>query len=492
MRSRLILVVVLSLAAASFIMTGAMADTVSLSQLDSSGLLVSQKVDAYVSVTDEQGKAVEGLPSQAFKVAESSDGRTFRPIESLLAFQPRAGAANGIAFLLLLDNSGSMYDALDGTPTKDPAAMRVTHAKEAVRAFLASMTNPQDRVGLVSFNTSFTVLSPPIGQRELIGNLLDRIQRPTTEQAYTELYASLSLASQQFAGIRGRKAIIVLSDGENYPYAQYSGKEHPVFKQKLFLPTESILSNQEEGVSVYGISFGTGSQPDQNLRQITRETGGQMFSAVNRDELAGVYEQIHRQVASEYLLSYRATVDPAERKYVRVSVAAPGGETSATRFYFAGTVFGLPLPWLSVLLVLPFLLAGALLWLLTALKLERGPGPARLEVLYTRVGHPMTRVVSLGGAKTVIGASPKADLTIAGSPQMKEQHATIVKDPASSSYTITDGGGDVMVNNQPVKTRKLEPGDVIDVGGSTIVFEGEERNGESKGERRDRKRRHRK
>ena len=61
---------------------------------------------------------------------------------------------------------------------------------------------------------------------------------------------------------------------------------------------------------------------------------------------------------------------------------------------------------------------------------------------------------------------------------MKEQHATIVKDPSDSRYTIA-GGGDITVNNQPVKTRKLEPGDVIDVGGSTIVFEGEESNGKA-------------
>ncbi len=453
--------------------------TVSLAELDSSGLLLSQKVDAYVSVTDAQGAAIEGLPSSAFTVAESADGRTFRRIDSLLGFQPNAGAANGIAFLLLVDNSGSMYDALDGTPTQDPAAMRVTHAKEAVRSFLASMTNPPDRVGLVSFNTFFTVLAPPIAQRETIGSLLDRIQRPVPDQAYTELYASLTLAAQQFAGIRGRKAIIVLSDGENYPYTQYSGKEHPVFKRKLFLPAEAILACQEEGVSIYGIAFGSGSTPDHNLAEITRETGGELFSALNQQELAGVYSRIHQQVASEYLLSYRATVDPAEKKYVRVGVTAPGGESSATRFYFSGTVFGLPLPGLTPLLLIPLLLAAALLWLLTRLKLERGPGPARLEVLYTRVGHPLTRAVSLGGAKTVIGASPKADLTVAGSPQMKEHHATILKDPSDSSYTIAGSGGDIMVNNQPVKTRKLEPGDVIDVGGSTIVFEGEDRNGAS-------------
>jgi hypothetical protein len=31
--------------------------------------------------------------------------------------------------------------------------------------------------------------------------------------------------------------------------------------------------------------------------------------------------------------------------------------------------------------------------------------------------------------------------------------------------------GDLTVNNRPVKARKLEAGDVIDVGGATIVFD---------------------
>ena len=33
------------------------------------------------------------------------------------------------------------------------------------------------------------------------------------------------------------------------------------------------------------------------------------------------------------------------------------------------------------------------------------------------------------------------------------------------------GTGDILVNNQPAKTRNLEAGDVIDVGGATIVFD---------------------
>lgn len=443
--------------------------TVSLAQIDASRLLLTQNVSVYVSVTDDQGRPVEGLGPEGFSIAESSDGVLFQQIRQFSAFTARAGATTGITFLLLLDDSGSMYDSLDNKPTTDPARMRITHAKDAVRAFLASMTNPADRVGLAYFNTTYHLLSRPTADRERIATLLDGIQRPAPDQAYTELYASLTSAAREFAGNVGRKAIIVLSDGENFPYAVHAGKAHPVFGRRVFSDTDPITANQEEGNTIYAVNFGIGSVPDRNLRDIATQTGGKMFDARDRDELASAYESIHRQVAGEYLLTYRATIAPAEKKYVRASVAGPEGEISATRFYFASTVFGLPLSRLSPLLLIPFVLAGILLWALTLLKLERKGGAASLEVLQTRVGHPVTRVVPLTTAKTVIGGSPKADLTIVGAPQVKEQHATLLFDPKDKSYTVV-GTGDITVNNQPVKTRKLEPGDVIDVGGATIVF----------------------
>ena len=441
---------------------------VSVAQLDPSRLLLTQQVDAYVSVTDADGRPVEGLPAGAFRVEESSDGERYAPVTGITGFTADAGAADGITFMLLVDNSGSMYDTIEGRPTTDPALMRVTQAKEAVRTFLASMTNPADRVGLAAFNTLFRVLAKPTSSRDAIGGLLEEIHRPTPDEAYTELYAGLSLAVRELAGVRGRKAIIVLSDGENFPYALHAGKPHPVFKSKLWTPSEPILAGQQEGVSVYGISFGP--EKEKKLRDISVETGGKLFDAADAAELTGAYETIHRQVAGEYRLSYRAGTDPAEKRWVRVSVEQSGEKASAARFYFASTVFGLPVSPLTPLFVVPFLLAIALLWLLTRLKLEWKTRPAHLEVLQTRVGHASTRVLPLAGSRTVIGGGQKADLTIAGAPQVKEEHATILFDPRDKSYTVV-GGGDLLVNNQPARTRKLEPGDVIDVGGATIVFD---------------------
>jgi Ca-activated chloride channel family protein len=447
----------------------ASAITVSLAQIDSSGLLLQQQVNAYVSVTDDHGEPVTGLPRQAFSIAESVDGTHFTNVP-VLTFEPNAGANEGITFLLLIDNSGSMYDAPDSSPTADPARMKITSAKAAVRAFLASMTNPRDKVGLVVFNTRYRVLARPTTDREKIASLLDQIAKPSPSEAYTELYGSLEAGPQEFTGIGGRKAIIVLSDGENYPYFTHSGKPSPEYGRRVFAYTESIKANQEEGATVYGINFGVGQVMDKNLRAIAQQTGGKTFEAARGEDLSGVYQEIRRQVAGEYLVGYRASTSPAEKKYVQVTVSNQGAENVAQRFYFSSVVFGLPLPGLSPLLVIPFILACALLWLLTLVRLERKPGPARLEVLQTRVGHPMTRVVPLSGSKTVIGGSSSADLTIAGAPQVKQEHATILYDPKDKSYTVV-GSGEITVNNQPVKTRKLEPGDVLDVGGATIVFD---------------------
>ena len=338
----LLVLLVLTIAAA-----GASGLNTGIAQIDTSNLLLGQRVGAYVSVTDDNGEPVAGLPQDVFRLFESPDGLRFQSVPRVLGFEQNAGATEGITFLLLIDNSGSMYDSLDGTRTTDPARMRITHAKDAVRSFLASMTNPSDRVGLVAFNTRYLLVAKPTADKERIGGLLDQITKPVPDEAYTELYGSLKEASQEFTGIRGRKVLVVLSDGENFPFFVHSGRESPVYGRHVFIPAESVTANQEEGISVYGINFGTGGEMDKNLRAIARETGGRVFDAANEEQLAGVYKAIHRQVAGEYLITYQATMSPAERKYLQVTVDSQGQEVSATRFYFSSVVFGLPLQGLS-------------------------------------------------------------------------------------------------------------------------------------------------
>ena len=105
--------------------------TVSLAQIDTSGLLLRQTVNAYVSVTDDAGEPVTDLPQGTFGLSESADGEHYTTVP-LQRFEAKAGSSEGITFLLMIDNSGSMYDTPNATPTKDPAKMKITRAKEAM------------------------------------------------------------------------------------------------------------------------------------------------------------------------------------------------------------------------------------------------------------------------------------------------------------------------------------------------------------------------
>jgi Ca-activated chloride channel family protein len=447
-------------------------ETVRISQIDPSTLLFNQNVKAYVSVTDEGGAPVKNIGKERFTVFESADGNAFTRIPEIKGFQTMANYEAGINFLLLIDNSGSMYLDMKQRPTRNTADMKLAYAKEAVSTFLKSMTNPKDRVGLASYNSYYQSLSDPIADKEKIAGLLGQIKMPVGDEGHTEIYASLCKAVDEFKSVKGRKAILILSDGENRPFYTYTGKPHRDFGTKIYAFTEPVRDCQEEGISVFAINYGRGGErKDVHLKDIAIKTGGAIFDAGDSRELAQVYSRIVGQILNEYLLTYAATMDPADKKYVKIEYNSNRGPIQAVRFYFSSTVFGLPLKSFSLLLLLPFLLALLLLWLLSRIKFEKKKGEANIEVLNPGTARAVTKAFKLSKGRTIIGSSKGADMTImSGVTQIKEKHATITFDNKTKKYTIV-GDGEFKVNNKRVKTKVLESGDVINVGGTTIVFD---------------------
>ncbi|MCP4129981.1 MAG: VWA domain-containing protein [bacterium] len=464
--------ILVSLIIALFFLPSAIyADWARISQVDPSTLMFNQKVKLYVSITDETGGIVKDLKKENFTVYESPDGTTFNKIPQIDGFKTMANYESGINFLLLIDNSGSMYYGMtDQGGVRDT---RIGHAKKAITAFLNSVDNPNDRVGLASYNSYYTSYSKPIADVSLIKEHLEDIVKPVGAEGYTEMYASLSQAVEEFKSVKGRKVIIILSDGANRSYFRYTKKSNRDFGDKIYTYTEPITYCQKEGISVFAINYGTSRyRKDRRLKDISRETGGAIFDAKNSTELRSVYSTIVNQVLNEYYIVYKATMVPADKKFVKVEYKSGDEERSATRFYFASMVFGVPFKELSPLLLLPLLLAFLLLWLLSKLKFEKSPGDASLELLNAGSAKAVTRLVSLNNkGKTVIGSSGNADMTIVGGlTGVEENHATVAFDDKSKKYTLTSEEG-TKVNNRRVKTKILNSGDVINVEGTTIVFD---------------------
>ncbi len=441
------------------------AQSIRIGQVDPSRLLTRQEVDIYLGVTRAGGDIPTDLAADAFRVEESADGRTFTEAE-VLSLTPVADIDEGITFLLLVDNSGSMYQTIRGEDTEDPEEMRITAAKGAIRDFLDQLDVPEDRVALASFNTDYRLHSPPTTSLETIDQALETIERPESDQAYTELYRALSFAAKDLGEVVGRKVVVVLSDGENFPFSVHSGRPHPEFGDALVEPEDAVASITEESTGAFAINFATAG--DQALSSIVTRTGGLLFDAADQQELASVYAEIRDRILDEYRLTYRPRVIPGRTRTVRVTYIGDSTPVSATRRYFTATILGLPGagPWYLYLFAL--ILALVLATLTALLRFRNNRTAPNLEVLDAR--GKATQVLDLSAGKTVIGSSAEADVTLANAPSLKESHATIVFDSATRSYTVVSDEP-ISVNNQRTSKRRLSPGDVIQLPGSTIVFD---------------------
>ncbi len=451
------------------------AESVRISQIDAGGLLFEQNVRAYVSVTDDSGRPVRGLTRRNFRLYESKDETEYLPVE-ITDFDHRTNYEDGIRFLLLIDNSGSMYRR--HRDSNGVLRRRIDSAREAVRDFLNRIDPERDRVSLVSYNSHYhRHLDFTDDWNGLHGALEKDIVPPSGVDGYTELYASLHHAVEDLEKIGGRRVIIVLSDGENRPLHTLTNQAHPRYGTKIWDYTEPLGAAERAGISVFTINYGTGRfRKDRRLAEISRSTGGAVFDARNSDELANVYASIAGQIRNEYLLTYRATMLPADKRtlkvsYGRKSTVADQPRAEAERFYYAGTVFGLPLDSLTPLLLLPLLLALLGLFLLPRLNFEHDPGPAGLYVLDPGGARNVTPSLKLNGGRTIIGSAAGSDLTIHGGvTRLQPRHAAVLYDKGRDAYTLVSRE-DVLVNNKPARQRRLESGDVINVEGTTIVFD---------------------
>ena len=428
-------------------------------------VLSHQQVDVYVSATGENGAPLQGLGPGDLRVLESVDGVAFEERE-LLSVTEGANQSEGVTFLLLVDNSGSMYDTIAGSSTDDPGATRMAAVKRAIRRFLDRIDNPADRVALATFNTNYTLLTEPTASLRTVDLLLDEIARPTRDEAYTELYRGVSLAAEEFTAQPGRRVVLILSDGENYPYAIHSGEPHPIHGATTVDPSAAIIALRREGVGAFGISFAGGGDPA--LTNIADAAGGLVFDARDGAELETVYDDIRSRILQEYRLRYRAGIAPAEERVLRVELAGDRGAIRAERAYFAGTIFGLPRDDFGPPMFIPLVTALLVAVILSVLRFQNRRRSPTVEVLSPRGGA--TQVVDITGGRTVIGASADADLTVAGSADMQDRHATIVKDEARNTYTI-ESTQPITVNNRQTTKRTLSPGDVIQLPGATVVFD---------------------
>jgi Ca-activated chloride channel family protein len=128
----------------------------------------------------------------------------------------------------------------------------------------------------------------------------------------TALYDSLVYTLHYFSGIRGKRALIVLTDGEDSS-SRYSFDESLEFARR-------------SGVAIYSIGLGrSGRQPEARMRlqRLASDTGGRSFFISRASELAAIYETIEEELRFQYLLAYQSTHEDDAYRQVEVRVVRP-------------------------------------------------------------------------------------------------------------------------------------------------------------------------
>lgn len=245
------------------------------------------KITVVASVTDSTGKPVTSLNSSNFTLKE--DGT----IQTITVSSTGSGGGTAMSLALVIDHSGSV----SGQP--------LTDEKAAAKALVAQL-GASDAVAVFGFGDSVESVLDFTTDKTRINSAIDGIGGSGS----TALYKAVVTAAQKLAPRSGRKAIVLMTDGENN---QGGTIEEAINQAKL------------AGAPVFPVGFG--SVNTTVLTRMATETGGTYTSAANSGSLLSILQNIGAVIAAQYEISY--TTSNASSNHSLELTAQSGGNSSA-------------------------------------------------------------------------------------------------------------------------------------------------------------------
>ncbi|HEY0144325.1 MAG TPA: VWA domain-containing protein [Thermoanaerobaculia bacterium] len=246
----------------------------------------------------------EGITAERIMVQE---GDKVRRVESVAT-----AAETPLTIGMLIDVSGSMQRTL---PDLQEAAIR----------FLETMLGERDRAFLVAFDTRARLLQPATSD---VASLRRQIMtlRP---DGLTALHDAIVLGLLQFEGIKGRRAMIVFSDGHDV-VSRYSAADVSELARRVNVPIHVMSAPQRA-------TAGDVVATDRELKRVSEATGGTGQTLHELVELPGLYARIEAALRAQILAFVRTDPGTRENEWRRIRVAIRGSNLTvyAPEGYYA-------------------------------------------------------------------------------------------------------------------------------------------------------------
>ncbi|MDH3626984.1 MAG: VWA domain-containing protein [Acidobacteriota bacterium] len=256
------------------------------------------RVLLWVTATDKKGDLITDLEEDDFVLNEN--GEPQKIIDFYREDRP-------ITMAILVDTSGSMRDKL-----KD--------VHEAAGDFVSTL-RPEDKALVIDFNANVFLIQDLTADHEALRKSIES----TEAFANTALYDALHASYRRIGDIEGRKAIVVLSDGED-TISQFSYQR--VLKE--------AKSNNTMIFSI-GLGYGGGGADTNVLKELSASTGGQFFYAKKPQQLVEIYARIAEELRAQFYISYSTNNEKWDGHWIKLKVHSKRDDVSirARRGYFA-------------------------------------------------------------------------------------------------------------------------------------------------------------
>ncbi|MEP6471360.1 MAG: VWA domain-containing protein, partial [Acidobacteriota bacterium] len=240
-------------------------------------------VELYTTVTDK-GRPVPGLQASNFKVFEDGVVQKVESFEYVKNLPLTLG--------VLVDTSASMLESLP-------------EAQQAALSFLDFSIGEKDRAFTVSFDNEPYLLTKLTNRKDRLFRSLAGLRA----EGSTALYDAIIYGLYQFTGVKGKKALVILSDGKD--------------TASKFDYETLVEYVKKAGISIYGVGLkisGADLEVKYKLNKLAQATGGQTFYIDSAKNLEAVYRQINEDLRSQYMLTYYSTNVTAKDKWRKVEI----------------------------------------------------------------------------------------------------------------------------------------------------------------------------
>jgi len=242
-------------------------------------------VELPVSVTDSAGMPVTDLKQTDFHVFENGKA------QKINAFNHASNLPISVG--LLIDRSGSMEK-------------RMKETKSAAIEFLRRIIKGSDRAFVSAFAFDSTKSAPFVSD---VKSLEEQVNAIPEASGGTSLYDAIVTGLYRFRTMPGRKALIILSDGEDTTSR---------------VPYDEMLAYARAArVPLYFIGVGLGFSEvfgTSKMKALAAETGGATYFIKDVKQLGETYIKLENDLRTQYLLAYNTESTRKDRSYRTVEV----------------------------------------------------------------------------------------------------------------------------------------------------------------------------